>query len=138
MRYTYMYIKHTSPAADSTAMDRRRRAPATLLPLRPVEFHILLSTAGGARHGYGIIQDAESRGEASSLDVGTLYRALRRLREQGLIAETGAPASEENDDERRNYYRITEFGMEVARAEARRLYSLTTAARQTGLLEAVA
>lgn len=119
-------------------MDRRRQTPAAFLPLRPVEFHILLSTAAGERHGYGIIQDAEHRGEASVPDVGTLYRALRRLREQGLIAEAAAPAGEASTDERRNYYRITDFGLEVARAEARRLESLTRAARAGGLLEVVA
>ena len=62
-------------------MDRERRTEPT--PLRPVEFHILLSLAAGERHGYGIIQDAEARGE--TLDVGTLYRALARMTEQGFI-----------------------------------------------------
>lgn len=119
-------------------MDIRRRPPASFLPLRPVEFHVLLSVASGERHGYGIIQDAESRGEASVPDVGTLYRALRRMREQGLIAEAEAPSSDEPGDERRNYYRITELGLDVGRAEARRLESLTRAARQGGLLEAIA
>lgn len=118
-------------------MDRRRRTPESFLPLRPVEFHILLSLAAGERHGYGIIQDAEARGEARVPDVGTLYRALRRIREQGLIVESPAPATEPSSDERRNYYRITDLGLEVARAEARRLDSLTRAARQGGLLEAL-
>ena len=120
------------------ATDRRRRTAASFLPLRPVEFHILLSVATGERHGYGIIQDAEQRGDAAVPDVGTLYRALRRLREQGLIADAEAPAAEAAEDERRNYYRITEFGLEVGRAEARRLESLMRAARQRGLLEALA
>lgn len=119
-------------------MDRPRREPPSFLPLRPVEFHILLSLAGGERHGYGIIQDAETRGEASPLDVGTLYRALRRMREQGLIEEASAPASEASGDERRNYYRMTPLGLQVGRAEARRLASLTRAARAGGLLEGVA
>jgi DNA-binding PadR family transcriptional regulator len=119
-------------------MDRRRRTPESFLPLRPVEFHILLSLTGGERHGYGIIQDAESRGEASVPDVGTLYRALRRMREHGLIADAAAPADEDSSDERRNYYRITDSGLAVARAEARRLASLTRAARAGGLLEGVA
>lgn len=119
-------------------MDRRRRGPAAFLPLRPVEFHILLSVAAGERHGYGIIQDAEERGEASVPDVGTLYRALRRMREQGLIREAAAPATEGSSDERRNYYSITSLGLDVARAEARRLESLTRAARAGGLLEGVA
>ena len=38
-------------------MDRDRRMQ-TSLPLRPVEFHVLLSLADGDRHGYGIMQDA--------------------------------------------------------------------------------
>ena len=137
MRYTYMqnadFMEHPT-----MAMDRRRRTPASFLPLRPVEFHILLSLAMGARHGYGIIQDAEARGDAAVPDVGTLYRALRRMREQGLIADAEAPSSEASEDERRNYYGITEHGLEVARAEARRLESLMRAARRGGLLEAIA
>ncbi|MBW3555267.1 MAG: PadR family transcriptional regulator [Gemmatimonadetes bacterium] len=119
-------------------MDRRRRDTSSFLPLRPVEFHVLLSLAAGERHGYGIIQDAEARGDTSPLDVGTLYRALRRMREQGLIAEAAAPSSESSTDERRNYYRLTALGLEVGRAEARRLESLTRAARAGGLLKGVA
>ena len=115
-------------------MDRDRRRPDDLLPLRPVEFHILISLARGARHGYGIIQDAERRGEARIPDVGTLYRALRRMRERGLIDESDAPEGGARD-ERRNYYRITPFGLKVARAEARRLDSLIRAARGSGLME---
>ncbi|HSK21503.1 MAG TPA: hypothetical protein VK912_20285, partial [Longimicrobiales bacterium] len=56
-----------------------KRGPERYLPLRPVEFHILLSLAVGERHGYGIIQDAEGRGETAVPDVGTLYRALARM-----------------------------------------------------------
>ena len=116
-------------------MDRRRRDAASVLPLRPVELHILLSLAAGERHGYGILQDAEALGEGAVPDVGTLYRALRRIREQGLILEAAPPAGEPSDDERRHYYRITGFGLEVARLEARRLERLTRQARVRGLLE---
>lgn len=139
VRYAYMQTASIRPHSKALgiAMDRRRRAPESYLPLRPVEFHVLLSLAMGDRHGYGISQDMESREEASVPDVGTLYRALRRMREQGLIEETEAPRSEATD-ERRNYYRITAFGREVGGAEARRLERLTRAARQGGLLEAVA
>ena len=112
-------------------MDRDRRIE-TLLPLRPVEFQILLSLAGGERHGYGIIQDARERGEAAP-DLGTLYRALARMLDQGLIESTDSqPAS---DDERRNYYCLTGVGWRVAQAEARRLDALTRAARLGGLLK---
>lgn len=117
-------------------MDRKRRLPADCLPLRPVEFHILLSLATGERHGYGIIQDAEGRGEGPVPDVGTLYRALARMVESGWIEAADRRPAPDAGDERRNYYRITAAGLEVARAEARRLAALTRAARQGGLLEA--
>jgi DNA-binding PadR family transcriptional regulator len=117
-------------------MDRRRR-PESYLPLRPVEFHILLSLATGERHGYGIIQDAEARGDAPVPDVGTLYRALARLVEQGWIEAAERRRVPGGEDVRRNYYRLLPAGMAVARAEARRLESLTRAARVGGLLTAV-
>jgi DNA-binding PadR family transcriptional regulator len=117
-------------------MDRRRR-PESYLPLRPVEFHILLSLAAGERHGYGMIQDAEARGETRAPDVGTLYRALARMEDQGLIAAAARRSAPDAGDERRNYYRITAPGLEVARAEARRVAALTRAARVGGLLEAM-
>ena len=115
-------------------MDRERPVGG-YLPLRPVEFHIMLSLAGGERHGYGIIQDAEARGETSVPDVGTLYRALRRMEDQGLIAASDRRQAPDAGDERRHYYRITPLGLRVARAEARRLAALTEAARIGGLLE---
>ena len=59
--------------------------------LRPVEFHILLSLAAGERHGYGIIQDIEARGDTPVPDVGTMYRALARMVESGLIEAAVAP-----------------------------------------------
>lgn len=115
-------------------MDRDRRRPENFLPLRPVEFHVLLSLAMGERHGYGIIQDAEARGEARVPDVGTLYRALARMVEQGLIVSSAGPKGEEGADERRQYYRITPLGLAVGQAEARRVASLTRAAVAGGLL----
>ena len=113
-------------------MDRDRRTE-TLLPLRPVEFDILLSLAGGERHGYGIIQDARERGEAVP-DIGTLYRALARMVDQGLIEAGDRLPAQDASEERRNYYRITAVGLKVAKAEARRMESLTRAARIGGLL----
>ena len=110
-----------------------------LLPLRPVEFHILLSLASGERHGYGIIQDIEARGESTVPDVGTMYRALARMAESGLIGAASLSVKDrDSSDERRNYYRITETGLRLARAEAKRLEALTRAARLGGLLTKVA
>jgi DNA-binding PadR family transcriptional regulator len=116
-------------------MDRERPIEERFLPLRPVEFHILLSLAVGERHGYGIIRDAETRGEAIVPDVGTLYRALRRMQDQGLIEAAERRQAPDAGDERRNYYRLLPLGLRVARAEARRVESLARAARLGGLLE---
>ena len=102
------------------------------LPLRPVEFHVLLSLNGGERHGYGIMQDAEARTGAEVIpDVGTLYRALHRMVEAELIEP--APRRSEEDG-RRSYYRIRPLGRRVAEAEAARLDALLESARAGGLL----
>lgn len=115
------------------SMDRDRRAREHQ-PLRGVEFHILLSLAAGERHGYGIIQDIEARDAAAVPDVGTMYRALARMVESGLIEPAERRPAADLGDERRNYYQITPAGRRVARAEAERLETLTRAARLGGLL----
>lgn len=104
------------------------------LPLRGVEFHILLSLAAGDRHGYGIIQDIAARGEGAVPDLGTMYRALARMVKSGLIEASSRRPVADVDDGRRNYYRLTNIGLHVARAEARRLKALMRAARHGGLL----
>jgi DNA-binding PadR family transcriptional regulator len=114
--------------------DRNREQIDDRLPLRPVEFHILLSLAAGERHGYGIIQDIQERGDAPVPDVGTMYRALARMVDAGVIQAAARRPAPDAGDERRNYYRITEAGRRVATAEARRLEALTRAARHGGLL----
>jgi DNA-binding PadR family transcriptional regulator len=107
--------------------------PASLLPLPPVTFHILLALASEDRHGYAIIQDVAARTSGEiKLNAGTLYRSIQRMLEQGLILETRERPSPEQDDQRRRYYRITKFGEEVARAEARRLTHLVKFARKSG------
>jgi DNA-binding PadR family transcriptional regulator len=63
-----------------------------------------------------------------------MYRALARMAESGLIA-SAPTAAKDSSDERRNYYRITDKGLRLAKAEARRLQALTRAARVGGLLE---
>ena len=103
-----------------------------LLPLPPATFHILLALSADDRHGYGIMQDVEARTRgALRLSAGTLYTAIHRLLEQGLIAERRKPGKV---DPRRRYYGITPFGTAVARAEARRLTQLVRIARGAGLL----
>jgi DNA-binding PadR family transcriptional regulator len=106
-----------------------------LLPLPSVTFHILLALADEDRHGYAIIQHIERRtGGEVKLGAGTLYRSIHRMLEQGLIEEKRTRPARELDDERRRYYRITKFGAEVARAEARRLTQLVKFARKSGFV----
>jgi DNA-binding PadR family transcriptional regulator len=114
--------------------DRPRRGVDTHPPPRAVEFHILLSLAAGERHGYGIIQDIQALDLGAVPDVGTMYRALARMVETGLIQAAARRPAPDAGDERRNYYRITSVGLRVAREEARRLEALTRAARIGGLL----
>jgi DNA-binding PadR family transcriptional regulator len=60
----------------------------SFLPLTPVVFEIALALAAGERHGYEIMQDVERRTDGHIvLHPGTLYRALGRLLDQGLIEE---------------------------------------------------
>lgn len=107
--------------------------PEALLPLPAATFHILMALTGEDRHGYGIIQDVSARtGGALKLSAGTLYRSIQRMLEQGLIVEARERPGPELDDERRRYYRITDFGMRVGHAEARRLTKLVKLARARG------
>jgi DNA-binding PadR family transcriptional regulator len=108
--------------------------PAELLPLTPVAFDILLSLLDGDAHGYAIMRSVQERtGGQTSLHAGTLYRALSRLVDAGMIEERDSPPKGASD-ERRRYYRVTRRGRRVASAEARRLESQLGAARAHGLL----
>jgi len=101
------------------------------LPLTPVVFEIALALAAGERHGYEIMQDVERRTEGQIvLHPGTLYRALGRLLDQGLIEELDERPAPGQDDERRRYYKLTTLGQAVARAEVERLASQVSAARR--------
>jgi len=103
--------------------------------LRPVEFEILLTLAEGERHGYAILQAIEARSDgALRLETGTMYRALRRLVEGGLVAPTERRPHDEHDDERRRYYAITALGKRVAATEAARMARLVAAARAARLI----
>jgi DNA-binding PadR family transcriptional regulator len=103
--------------------------------MRPIEFEILLSLAVETRHGYAIIQDIESRADgALTVETGTLYRALQRLSEDGLVAPSEPPRSAADDDERRRYHAITPEGRHAAAAEARRMAALVDRARAVRLI----
>ena len=106
----------------------------SLLPLTPMAFEILMALLDEDRHGYAVLQHVEQRvGSALPLRTGTLYRALARLMDHGLIDEVD-PARGDSADPRRRYYRITALGRDTAAAEARRLEDQVAAARRHKLL----
>jgi DNA-binding PadR family transcriptional regulator len=105
------------------------------LPLPTAVFHILVALADRERHGYSIMQDVSARTDGKvRLSAGTLYSAIRRMLEQGLIEELRESPDPASDDERRRYYGLTSLGRDVAAAEARRLSDMLAQARATGLI----
>ena len=60
---------------------------------------------------------------------GTLYGSIKRMLADGLIEESDERPDPAMDDQRRRYYRITDFGQRVAGAEAERLSGLVETAR---------
>ena len=87
--------------------------------MRRPTFFILSALAEQPRHGYGIIQRATqlSDGEVE-LGPGTLYGALERLQENGLIV---LDREEVESGRQRRYYRLAESGREALAGELARL-----------------
>jgi DNA-binding PadR family transcriptional regulator len=96
--------------------------------LTPATFGILLALAARERHGLGIIEEVERRtsGE-TTLAIGTLYRSIARMCDDGLIVPSRRRGGD--DDPRRNYYRITDRGRMALEREALRLDRLVRWAR---------
>ena len=115
----------------------RARDPGEVLPLTPVALNVLLALADGERHGYGIMLEVRERtGGRMRLGPGTLYGAIKRLKEGGAIEESGTRPDPAADDERRCYYRLTGFGRGILAAEVERLDELVRAARRKGAFPA--
>ena len=111
------------------------RTAESFLPLPAATFQILLALVGEERHGYAIMREVSERTDgALRLGPGTLYGTLNRLLESGLVEEGSERADPDVGDERRRYYRLTKLGLDVARAEAKRLESLVRAARRKKLI----
>src|SRR5262249_29388616 len=111
------------------------RDPHQFLPLTPAVFHIMLALSAGEGHGFGIMLEVERLTSGRlNLGPGTLYRSIQRMLLDELIEETRDTHESEDDDERRRYYRLTRFGIDVARVEAQRLEALVNAARERDLL----
>jgi DNA-binding PadR family transcriptional regulator len=113
----------------------KRRDPGSLLPLTPGMFQVLIALADGEKHGYAIIKEVTRRTEGEvSLSAGTLYAIIRRFVQEGVVAESAERPDPALDDERRRYYRLTEFGRDVAQAEAARMETVLGMARAKKLI----
>lgn len=86
---------------------------------------ILASLAQGELHGYGIARDVEQLSDGRlRLTAGTIYGALNRLSDDGLVAPAG---EQQVQGRRRRYYRLTPAGHTVLAEEVERLRSAATA-----------
>ena len=115
--------------------DELETSAESLLPLKPVDFLVLMTLARKERHGYGIVADIVEQTEGRiRLVPGNLYAVLQRLESKKLLEETDRRPASDRDDRRRRYYAITMFGLSVVRAEARRLKGLVGTAEAMELI----
>ena len=106
-----------------------------VLPLTPTVFHILLALADQERHGYAIMQEVTAMTQNRvCMGPGTLYGSIKRMLKADLIEESDERPDPELDDERRRYYRLTDFGRRVLAAEAQRLSTLVGVAQAKRIL----
>lgn len=89
--------------------------PEVFLPLPHLPFHILLALAEGPLHGWAVVKKIREMSDGrEEPGTGSLYLAMSRLEERGLIADAEAP---EDTDRRRRYMRLTPLGRRVLVAE---------------------
>jgi len=114
-------------------MEAAERPPATP-PLSRTAVHVLLAIGPEERHGYAIMAEvARITDGAIRLGPGAIYTTIRRLLDDGLIAESDERPDPELDDQRRRYYRLTALGRMVAATEVRRFETLVQATRPWAL-----
>ena len=114
---------------------RAPEGPEGYLPLTPAVLDIMVALGDEELHGYAIMQEVRRRTDGQRrLAPGTLYRSLKQMEQRGWVAQSEERPEPSLDDERRRYYRLTEFGRRVALAEVERLEGLVGAARLKGFI----
>jgi DNA-binding PadR family transcriptional regulator len=109
--------------------------PESYLPLTAAVLDIMVALGDEELHGYAIMQEVRRRTDGQRrLAPGTLYRSLKQMEQRGWVAQSEERPEPSLDDERRRYYRLTEFGRRVALAEVERLEGLVGAARLKGFI----
>src|ERR1700678_3442381 len=104
-------------------------------PLPAAAFQIMLALADGDLHGYAIMRQVEEQtGGRLRLGPGTLYGSIQSLLEGNLIEEVDRPEDIEVHSERRRYYRLTEPGRKMPRAEAEKMADVLRVARARKIL----
>ena len=105
---------------------RQPKDPASLLPLKQSIYRVLLAMPDGeSLHGYAIMQAVSEMTQGrDAILPGTLYAALARMVDEGLVESEEAPDGDASGGPARRYYRRTSFGRAVARAESERLRAL--------------
>jgi DNA-binding PadR family transcriptional regulator len=105
-----------------------------LLPLPHLSTLVLLALAAGPAHGWAIIRRIRELTDGETApSSGSLYLAMLRLEEKGLLEETAAPVP--GEDARRRHYRLTTFGRRVLEAESMRLARLVSQAERWHVLD---
>ena len=106
--------------------DPKPKAAAALIPLKQSNYRVLLALADGEwLHGYAIMQAVSEMTQGrEAILPGTLYAALARMVDEGLVEGREAPDHDHSGGPARRYYRRTSFGRAVARAESERLRAL--------------
>lgn len=95
--------------------------------MREPTFLILTALAGGRKHGYALIAEADDlSGHRVQLKVGTLYAALDRLASEGLVVVAG---DEVADGRLRRYYELTTDGASALAAAAERTSRIAAEAK---------
>jgi PadR family transcriptional regulator PadR len=119
-----LYEEAKVPSDASTAMSAR-------------DWHVLLALVERDLHGYGIMKAVErDSGGKVTVEVGSLYRILDRLMEEGMVEEVDAPdhAPSETRGRPRRYFRLAEAGQAGLRRETMRLRDALDLARTRRLL----
>ena len=149
----YVVKRHISNRHNQVGKDREmsnqdlpgdEEVPSGLTPLREPTLFILLALSKGRKHGYAILKDVEALSEGRVvLSTGTLYGALARLLEQGVIRKSTDDSGEDSsgsksragsaDVRERKYYELTQFGRRVLEVEINRMSTiLVTVSKELG------
>jgi DNA-binding PadR family transcriptional regulator len=115
-----------------------RRDPRDFLPLKDLVFRILVALADGERAALNLAEALDETGDSGAVLPGHLYRTLDRMLADGLVREEDGADDRVTPAKRgpttRRFFSLTPLGVEVARAETRRLAALVEKSRNGRLI----